>query len=30
MGSRKNYNPSALNYYADRDNFYIRLTYYLM
>ena len=30
MGSRKNYNPSALNYYSDRDNFYVRLTYYLL
>jgi hypothetical protein len=30
MGSRLNYNPSALNYYADRDNYSVRLTYYLM
>jgi hypothetical protein len=30
MGSRKNYDPGGLSYYADRDNFYVRLTYYLL
>ena len=30
MGSRKNYDPGGLAYYADRDNFYVRLTYYLL
>jgi len=28
-GSRFNEDPGGLHYYADRDNFYIRLTYYL-
>jgi hypothetical protein len=30
MGSRKNEDPGGLHYYADRDNFYVRLTYYLL
>jgi hypothetical protein len=30
MGSRKQQVDSGLNYYADRDNFYVRLTYYLL
>ncbi len=30
MGSKNAENPSGLNYYADRDNFYFRLTYYLL
>lgn len=28
-GSYKNEDPNGLNYYADRDTFYIRFTYYL-
>ena len=28
-GSKRNEDNNALNYYADRDTFYIRLTYYL-
>ncbi len=30
MGSRYNEDPGGLHYYADRDNTYVRLTYYLL
>ena len=29
-GSHHNEDPGGLHYYADRDNFYVRLTYYLL